>query len=100
MSALSISNHSPLPITQRRRNLSGMEVRTQVRRRNVSFEAEQRVTHFRFFLRSLLALGGYPTDVDTRYPFYYASAFMGQACAGGNTHCSFDFDGSKHGCNK
>jgi len=44
------------------------------------------------------ALGGYPTDVDTRYPFYYASAFMGQACAGGNAHCSFDFDGTTHGC--
>lgn len=46
------------------------------------------------------ALGGYPTDVDTRYPFYYASGFFGQACAGGNAHCSFDFDGSKHNCAK
>lgn len=46
------------------------------------------------------SLGGYPTDVDTRYPFYYASGFFGQACAGGNAHCSFDFDGSKHNCAK
>jgi len=46
------------------------------------------------------ALGGYPTDVDTKYPFYYASGFFGQACAGGNAHCSFDFDGGKHNCAK
>lgn len=46
------------------------------------------------------ALGGYPTDVDTRYPFYFASGFFGQACAGGNGHCSFDFDGSKNNCAK
>jgi len=46
------------------------------------------------------ALGGYPTDIDTRYPFYYGSAFFGQACAGGNAHCSFDFDASKIACNK
>lgn len=45
-------------------------------------------------------LGGYPTDVDTRYPFYYASGFFGQACAGGNSHCSHDFDGSKFNCAK
>lgn len=24
------------------------------------------------------ALGGYPTDVDTRYPFYFGSPFLGQ----------------------
>jgi len=46
------------------------------------------------------ALGGYPTDVDTRYPFYYGSGFFGQACAGGNSHCSFDFDGGKNNCAK
>lgn len=46
------------------------------------------------------ALGGYPTDIDTRYPFYFGSAFFGQACAGGNAHCSFDFDASKIACNK
>mmetsp|Transcript_1475 Transcript_1475/g.1991 ORF Transcript_1475/g.1991 Transcript_1475/m.1991 type:complete len:433 (+) Transcript_1475:126-1424(+) len=46
------------------------------------------------------ALGGYPTDVDTKYPFYYASGFFGQACAGGNAHCSFDFDGGKNNCAK
>jgi len=46
------------------------------------------------------ALGGYPTDVDTRYPFYFASGFFGQACAGGNAHCSFDFDGGKNNCAK
>jgi len=44
------------------------------------------------------ALGGYPTDIDTRYPFYYGSPFFGQACAGGNSHCSFDFDGGKYNC--
>ena len=38
--------------------------------------------------------------VDTKYPFYYASGFFGQACAGGNAHCSFDFDGGKHNCAK
>lgn len=46
------------------------------------------------------ALGGYPTDIDTRYPFYFGSGFFGQACAGGNAHCSFDFDGTKHNCAK
>mmetsp|Transcript_44351 Transcript_44351/g.50082 ORF Transcript_44351/g.50082 Transcript_44351/m.50082 type:complete len:549 (-) Transcript_44351:23-1669(-) len=46
------------------------------------------------------AFGGYPTDIDTRYPFYYGSGFFGQACAGGNSHCSFDFDGSKNNCAK
>lgn len=46
------------------------------------------------------ALGGYPTDIDTRYPFYYGSGFFGQACAGGNSHCSFDFDGGKNNCAK
>jgi hypothetical protein len=46
------------------------------------------------------ALGGYPTDIDTRYPFYYGSGFFGQACAGGNSHCSFDFDGGKYNCAK
>jgi len=44
------------------------------------------------------ALGGYPTDIDTRYPFYYGSAFFGQACAGGNAHCPFDFPGDKVNC--
>jgi len=44
------------------------------------------------------AMGGYPTDLDTRYPFYYGSAFFGQACAGGNAHCSFDFPGDKIQC--
>lgn len=37
-------------------------------------------------------LGGYPTDIDTRYPFYFASGFFGQSGAGGPHHCSFDFD--------
>jgi len=46
------------------------------------------------------ALGGYPTDIDTRYPFYYGSGFFGQACAGGNSHCSFDFDGGNYNCAK
>jgi len=41
-------------------------------------------------------LGGYPTDIDTRYPFYYGSGFFGQAGAGGNAHCSVEFDGSKN----
>jgi len=45
-------------------------------------------------------LGGYPTDADTRYPFYFGSGFFGQACAGGNAHCSFDFDGGKNNCAK
>lgn len=42
------------------------------------------------------ALGGYPTDIDTGYPFYYGSGFFGQSGAGGNAHCSFEFDGSKN----
>jgi hypothetical protein len=34
--------------------------------------------------------GGYPTEVDTRYPFYYAAAFLGQPGGGGNRHCPKD----------
>jgi hypothetical protein len=34
--------------------------------------------------------GGYPTEVDTRYPFYFAAAFMGQPGGGGNRHCPKD----------
>lgn len=44
------------------------------------------------------SLGGYPTDIDTRYPFYFGSAFFGQACAGGNAHCPFDFPGDVVNC--
>lgn len=46
------------------------------------------------------ALGGYPTNFDTRYPFEGGSAFFGQACAGSPHHCSFDFPGSLISCKK
>lgn len=40
------------------------------------------------------ALGGYPTNFDTRYPFEGGSGFFGQAGAGSPHHCAEDFDGS------
>mmetsp|Transcript_56110 Transcript_56110/g.63498 ORF Transcript_56110/g.63498 Transcript_56110/m.63498 type:complete len:425 (-) Transcript_56110:82-1356(-) len=48
------------------------------------------------------ALGGYPTPLDTVYPFEEAAPFMGQVGAGTSYHCSKDFDGRnedyKKGC--
>jgi len=38
------------------------------------------------------SLGGYPTNLDTRYPFEFASGFFGQSGAGSPHHCPFDFD--------
>lgn len=37
-------------------------------------------------------LGGYPTDIDIQYEFYYAAPFLGQPCAGTSHHCPEDFD--------
>ena len=44
------------------------------------------------------ALGGYPTDIDIQYAFYYAAPFLGQACAGTPHHCTEDFDGGEENC--
>lgn len=33
-----------------------------------------------------------------RSPFYAGSAFFGQACAGGNAHCPYDFPSDKINC--
>ena len=33
------------------------------------------------------SLGGYPTDIDVGYPFYYAAPFLGQPGAGTPHHC-------------
>lgn len=44
------------------------------------------------------ALGGYPSDIDIQYAFYFGSPFLGQACAGGPHHCSEDFDGVNSNC--
>jgi hypothetical protein len=44
------------------------------------------------------ALGGYPTDIDIQYAFYYAAPFLGQACAGTPHHCTEDFDGTTENC--
>ena len=37
-------------------------------------------------------LGGYPTPIDTRYPFEYAADFQGQPGAGSPHHCAVDYD--------
>jgi len=37
-------------------------------------------------------LGGYPTPLDTRYPFEFAAAFKGQPGAGSPHHCPEDAD--------
>ena len=44
------------------------------------------------------ALGGYPTDIDIQYAFYYPAPFLGQACGGSPHHCSEDFDGANENC--
>lgn len=36
------------------------------------------------------ALGGYPTDIDVGYPFYYPAPFLGQPGAGTPHHCPED----------
>lgn len=43
-------------------------------------------------------LGGYPTDIDIQYAFYYGAPFLGQACAGTPHHCTEDFDGGEVNC--
>jgi len=37
-------------------------------------------------------LGGYPTPIDTRYPFEFAAAFKGQPGGGSPHHCPEDYD--------
>jgi len=44
------------------------------------------------------ALGGYPSDIDIQYAFYYGAPFLGQACAGGPHHCAEVFDGESENC--
>jgi len=44
------------------------------------------------------ALGGYPSDIDIQYVFYFGAPFLGQACAGGPHHCPEDFDGEHINC--
>lgn len=48
------------------------------------------------------SMGGHPTDTDTRYPFYYASPFLGQPGGGGNRHCPEDYpvDAPIQSCSK
>ena len=50
------------------------------------------------FSGSYPALGGYPTNIDTQYPFEFAAPYLGQACAGSSHHCPQDFDGANENC--